>query len=165
MKNFRKIAAILLILIFMAGCAQVSGSKDSTDTQPEPSAETDAPTEGTQALTLPILDEIDGIVTVGVAGSSLAAVQAAVKLLDWGLNTGLDTAEIRDAAAAWLAEKNNEQSDSLQKLELVDSAYQQLLTDEARDLMDCAGCADTEITWGSEPVEAVEAIMQAAGLR
>lgn len=27
------------------------------------------------------------------------------------------------------------------------------------------GCAEVEITWGSEPVELVEAIMQAAGLR
>ena len=43
--------------------------------------------------------------------------------------------------------------------------YQKLLTEEARGLLDSAGCADTEITWGSEPVEAVEAIMQAAGLR
>ena len=30
---------------------------------------------------------------------------------------------------------------------------------------DSAGCEDEEITWGSNPVEPVEAIMQAAGLR
>ena len=30
---------------------------------------------------------------------------------------------------------------------------------------DSAGCADVEITWGSEPVEPVEAIMRSAGLR
>ena len=59
-------------------------------------------------LTLPILDEIDTSVTVGTSGSSLLAVQAAVKLLD------------------------------------------------------SAGCEDVEITWGSDPVEA---IMQTAGLR
>ena len=62
-------------------------------------------------LTLPIRDEIDTSVTVGTSGSSLLAVQAAVKLLD------------------------------------------------------SAGCEDVEITWGSDPVEPVEAIMQAAGLR
>jgi len=62
-------------------------------------------------LTLPILDEIDTSVTVGTSGSSLLAVQAAVKLLD------------------------------------------------------SAGCEDVEITWGSDPVEPVEAIMQTAGLR
>lgn len=43
---------------------------------------------------VPILDEIDADVAVGTAGSSLLAVQAAVKLLDWGVNTGLDADEI-----------------------------------------------------------------------
>ena len=52
-----------------------------------------------------------------------------------------------------------------QKLELVDEAYQKLLTDEALELLEDAGCADVEITWGSEPVEPVEAIMRSAGLR
>ena len=50
-------------------------------------------------------------------------------------------------------------------LELVDEAYRKLLTDEARKLLDSAGCEDVEITWGSDPVEPVEAIMQTAGLR
>lgn len=118
-----------------------------------------------QALTLPILDEIDADVAVGTAGSSLLAVQAAVKLLDWGVNTGLDTDEIGTAASVWLSAKNDDRTECLQKLELVDEAYQKLLTDEARELLDSAGCADVEITWGSEPVEPVEAIMRSAGLR
>ena len=125
----------------------------------------DAPADVPPVLTLPILDEIDRNVTVGTAGSSLLAVQAAVKLLDWGVNTGLGTNEISDAASTWLAAKNNDLTDCLKKLELVDEAYRKLLTDEARELLDCAGCEDVEITWGSDPVEPVEAIMQAAGLR
>lgn len=40
-----------------------------------------------------------------------------------------------------------------------------LLTDEARELLDSAGCEVVEVTWGSDPVEPVETIMQAAGLR
>ena len=64
----------------------------------------------------------------------------------------------------WLAAKNNDLVDCLKKLELVDDAYQKLLTDEARKLLDSAGCEDVEITWNSAPVEAIEAIMQAAGL-
>lgn len=116
-------------------------------------------------LTLPILDEIDQDVTLGVSGSSLRAVQAAVKLLDWGVNTGLDPEEIGEAASTWLAAKGDDQPLCADKLALVDSAYQDLLTDRARDLMDAAGCADTEIFWGSQPVESIEAIMQAAGLR
>ena len=125
----------------------------------------DAPADVPPVLTLPILEEIDASVMVGTAGSSLSAVQAAVKLLDWGVNTGLGTDEIGDAASTWLTAKNNDLTDCLQKLELVDDAYRKLLTDEARELLDSAGCEEVEITWGSDPVEPVEAIMQAAGLR
>ena len=125
----------------------------------------DAPADVPPVLTPPILDEINTTVMVGTSGSSLSAVQATVDLLDWGVNTGLGTDEIGEAASTWLAAKNNDLTNCLQKLELVDGAYQKLLTDEARELLDSAGRADTEITWGSEPVEAVEAIMQAAGLR
>ena len=125
----------------------------------------DATADVPPVLTLPILDEIDASVTIGTAGSSLLAVQAAVKLLDWGVNTGLDTDEIGDAASTWLAARNDDLADHLQKLALVDEAYRKLLTDEARELLDSAGCAETEITWGSEAVEPVEAIMRAAGLR
>jgi len=116
-------------------------------------------------LTLPILDEIDRNVTIGTSGSSLLAVQEAAKLLDWGENTGLGTDEISDAASTWLAARNNDLTDCLKKLELVDEAYRKLLTDEARELLDSAGCEDVEVTWGSDPIEPVEAIMQAAGLR
>ena len=125
----------------------------------------DAPADVLPVLTLPILDEINRNVTIGTAGSSLLAVQEAVKLLDWGVNTGLGADEISDAASTWLAARNNDLTDCLKKLELVDEAYRKLLTDEARELLDSAGCEDVEITWGSDPVEPVEAIMQAAGLR
>ena len=125
----------------------------------------DAPADVPPVLTLPILAEIDRNVTIGTAGSSLLAVQEAVKLLDWGVNTGLGADEISDAASTWLAARNNDLTDCLKKLELVDEAYRKLLTDEARELLDSAGCEDVEITWGSNPVEPVEAIMQAAGLR
>ena len=47
----------------------------------------DAPADVPPVLTLPILDEIEAGVTVGTSGSSLSAVQAAVRLLDWGVNT------------------------------------------------------------------------------
>ena len=125
----------------------------------------DAPADVPPVLTLPILDEIDRNVTIGTAGSSLLAVQEAVKLLDWGVNTGLGADEISGAASTWLAAKNNDLTDCLKKLELVDEAYRKLLTDEARELLDSAGCEDVEVTWGSDPVEPVETIMQAAGLR
>ena len=46
-----------------------------------------------------------------------------------------------------------------------DDACQKLLTDEARELLESARCEDVEITWGSDPVEPVEVIMQTAGFR
>ena len=93
------------------------------------------------------------------------AAQAAVRLLDWGVNTGLGTDEIGEAVSTWLAADRDGLTDRLQKLELVDDAYRKLLTEEARELLDSAGCAEVEITWGSEAVGPVEAVMQAAGLR
>ena len=125
----------------------------------------DAPADVPPVLTLPILDEIEAGVTVGTSGSSLSAVQAAVRLLDWGVNTGLGTDEIGEAVSTWLAADRDGLTDRLQKLELVDDAYRKLLTDEARELLDSAGCAEVEIAWGSEAVGPVEAVMQAAGLR
>ena len=174
MKNHKKImttrllAAILLLAVCMAGCAAPAEPNSGVPSETDAPAESDgsgAPTDAPQALTLPILDEIDADVAVGTAGSSVLAVQAAAKLLDWGVNTGLDTDEISEAASTWLAAKNNDLTECLQKLELVDDAYQKLRTGEARELLDSAGCADVEITWGSDPVEPVEAILRAAGLR
>lgn len=119
-----------------------------------------------EKLSLPVLDEIDSKVQIGTSGSSLIAVQAAVKLLEWGGHTGLDPEEIREAASAWISEQtDSDREEALLKLEMVDDAYQRLLKEDARELLDTAGCADTEIFWGSEPVEPVEAIMQVAGLR
>ena len=57
------------------------------------------------------------------------------------------------AASTWLAAKNNDLTDCLKKLELVDEAYRKLLTDEARELLNSAGCEDVEITWGRDPRE------------
>ena len=92
-------------------------------------------------------------------------MQAAVKLLDWGVNTGLDTDEIGTAASAWLTAKNDDRTECLQSWSWWTRPIKKLLTDEARELLDDAGCAEVEITWGSEPVEPVEAIMRSAGLR
>lgn len=178
--------AALLFAVLLAGCSVQKETEASGDQQQETWSEemenstalseepddTDTignpenPEDTSTALTLPILDEINSKVQIGTSGSSLIAVQAAVKLLDWGEHTGLDPEEIREAASAWLSEQtDSDREEALLKLEMVDDAYQRLLKEDARELLDTAGCADTEIFWGSEPVEPVEAIMQAAGLR
>lgn len=115
-------------------------------------------------LALPILDEIDAAVTPGTSGSSLQAVQAAVKLLDCGGNTGLDTDEI-GAASAWLSAGSGAAPERLYALKLVGEACERLLTEDARELLDSAGCENVEITWSGEMPEPVAAILQAAGLR
>lgn len=124
-----------------------------------------APADVPPVLTLPILDEIDASITMEAAGSSVPVVQMAVKLLDWGMNTGLDPYEISDAASTWLAAKNDDLTELLYKLELVDVVYQRLLSEDAQELLDSVGYNDVEITWGSNPIEPIEAIIQVAGLR
>ena len=123
-------------------------------------------TNSNSALELPILDEINQNTTVGTAGSSLTAVQSAVKLLDWGCATGLDPEEIREATVAWLSDKgNDEQVEFAAKMESVDEAYHKLLGEGAEDLLAAAGCEDSAYPWSSTPIEPVEAIMEAVGLR
>ena len=85
--------------------------------------------------------------------------------MEWGEHTGLDPEEIREAASAWLSEQtDSDREEALLKLEMVDDAYQRLLKEDARELLDTAGCADTEIFWGSEPVEPVAGSRTAKGL-
>lgn len=158
----------ILALIAPEETTAVSETTQPTaETPPAPTGATETANPETQpALELPILDVIDEEVMPGTAGSSLRAVQAAVQLLDWGVHTGLDTEEIRQAAVDWLADKgNDEQTTFAQKLELVDDACNRLREENARELLDEAGCQDTEIFWSSDPVEPIEAIMDAAGLR
>ena len=96
----------------------------------------------------------------------MTAVQTAAKLLNWGTNTGLDPTEIREATVNWLMDKgNDEQVTFSDKLALVDNAYQKLLSDDAEDLLSSVGLEDVKHNWGCQPVESIEAIMDAVGLR
>ena len=62
----------------------------------------------------------------------MIAVQAAVKLLEWGEHTGLDPEEIREAASAWISEQtDSDREEALLKLEMVDDAYQRLLKEDS----------------------------------
>lgn len=168
------ICASVLAAVLLCACSQTSPSS-AVSTEPSvPSSaasmeSTDAPSESASDVTvleLPILDEINQTVSIGTAGSYMTAVQAATKLLDWGTNTGLDPAEIREATVNWLMDKgNDEQVTFSNKLALVDDAYQKLLSDDAKDLLSSVGLEDVKHNWGCPPVESVEAIMDAVGLR
>lgn len=122
--------------------------------------------ESSTLVQLPILDEINQNITVGTAGCFMTAVQEAVNLLDWGTATGLDPEEIRSAALAWLAEMGNDQQVAFaEKLALVDEAYQKLLGSDAKELLSSAGCENAAYPWSDAPVESIEVIMEAVGLR
>ena len=129
----------------MENSTALSEEPDDTDTignadNPEDTGDIgnpENPEDTSTALTLPILDEINSKVQIGTSGSSLIAVQAAVKLLEWGEHTGLDPEEIREAASAWLSEQtDSDREEALLKLEMVDDAYQRLLKEDARELRD-----------------------------
>ena len=110
---------------------------------------------------LPILEEMDADITVGTAGFSRQVQRSAAKLLDWGRNTSIHTDIISDAAMTWLAAQGDGLTGYLKKMQLIDEAYQKLLKSAVE--------IEREIAWGSEeaelPIEAVEAVMQAAGRR
>lgn len=166
------ICASVLAAVLLCACSQNSPAM-SVASAPSVPASTASSMESLAesssnipSLELPILDEINQTVSVGTAGSYMTAVQAAAKLLDWGTNTGLDPAEIRVATINWLMDKgNDEQVAFSDKLALVDDAYQKLLDDGAEDLLSSAGLENIERNWGNQPVESIEAIMDAVGLR
>lgn len=122
--------------------------------------------ESSALIQLPILDEINQNITVGTTGCFMTAVQVAVDLLDWGTATGLDPEEIRSATLAWLTDMGNDKQVAFaEKLALVDEAYQKLLGSDAKELLSSAGCEDAAYPWSDAPVESIEAIMEAVGLR
>ena len=167
MKKLLLLVTMLLTLSLCACAADTPApAPDVTPDTPQETPNTpDTPEDG-QTVDLPILNEIDQTVRVGTSGSYMTAVQAAVKLLDWGVDTGLDPEEIRAATAAWRGKMGNDaQTAFADKLALEDNACQSLLKDGAADLLSSAGCTDTAYPWSTEPVESIEAIMEAAGLR
>lgn len=142
--------------------ASESESEESTvqEAQPEENA------ESSSQIDMPILDEIDQNVQIGTTGAYMAAVQEAVNLLDWGIGTGLDSQEIKEATVDWLMNKgNDEQVAFAEKLKKVDDAYHELLGDNAQELLKSAACENTSYPWSDGSVETIEAVMDAVGLR
>ena len=149
--------------------ANDSGTTETPGTEEETTEQIPDNEQGDSNISMPVLDEIDQLVTVGTAGSYLKAVQAAVKLMDWGVGTGLGADEIKDAASAWMAGKSEtEQEEFVQKMEMVDDAYIKLLgtnEDEVKDLLESAGCSDASYPWSDGPIDSIEAVMAGVGVR
>lgn len=168
------ICATVFAAVLLCACSQnspsssvvVAPSMSAAAASAESFAASSESSSNVPALELPILDEINQAVSIGTAGSYMTAVQAAAKLLDWGTSTGLDPAEIREATVNGLMDKgNDEQVTFSDKLALVDDAYQKLLSDDAEDLLSSVGLEDVEHNWGNQPVESIEEVMDAVGLR
>ena len=91
-----------------------------------------------------VLDEIDSDIQPGTTGNGLISVKVAAHLLDWGVETGMTTDEIKKETVSWLSDKgNSEQVEFSNKLASVYDAYQKLLGSDAKELLEQAGCDDT----------------------
>lgn len=182
MHHQKRLAAVLMagvMTVNLCSCAEKKNETDKPDVsasqvtsqserpdaeeQPQPESGSETPD---QSVVPEMLDRIDGYMTYETAGSSLKATCMAVDLLDWGIATELKPEEIKDAVALWMAGKGEEETeDFLQKMKLLDITYKQLLTEEAEHLLSDAGCEDAAYPWSDVPVESIEAMMEAVGLR
>lgn len=134
-----------------------------TNAKPEESSATSAKADKTELSA--ILDDIEQNVFPGTAGSSLSSVPYAVALLDWSADTKLTADEIKTEIINWLADKrNDEQVEFSRKLDLINSTCEQLLGDNAKDLLDCAGCDTTNCTWPDSSKEIIECVMDTVGI-
>ncbi|HNX64146.1 MAG TPA: hypothetical protein PKI60_03040 [Oscillospiraceae bacterium] len=112
-----------------------------------------------------ILDDIEQNVFPGTAGCSLSSVPYTVALLDWSADTKLTADEIKAEITHWLAVKgNDEQVEFRRKLDLINGTCEQLLGDNAKDLLDCAGCDTSNYTWPDSSKEIIECVMDTAGI-
>ena len=104
-------------------------------------------------------------IRAGSSGSSLRAVQQAVKLLDWGTATNMNIDEISARTAAFMQSMDGDAAESYkEQLAPLYSTYRQLLTEGQEDLLESAGCENTAYPWGGAPLAGIEAIFETAGM-
>ena len=124
------------------------------------------PKKDAAAELIAVLEGIQLNVTGGTTDSRMTAVRSAAALLNWGVGTEMTEEEIRSTVIDWMTPKGNDESvDICNKLALVDEAYKELLGDHAKELLDSAGCENAAYPWSDQPVETIETVMTAAGLR
>lgn len=171
MKNTLWIVPLCLVLVLtacgkqQAAPAQAPAMEQTDAVQAEPQ---DTPQDEAAALAA-LLDEIRDSVTIGTAGSSLRAIAAAAKLLDWASGCSLDAEELAEAYARWLpAMRSDLPLGFPEQLSAVDYSIS-LLTDsdseQAMSLLADAGCADCGYPWDEHALAVTDLIMEAAGIR
>ncbi|MGM9538911.1 MAG: hypothetical protein ACI3VN_11345 [Candidatus Onthomonas sp.] len=119
-------------------------------------------TEEDRAALTAVLDQIRAEARVGVAGSSLTAVQLAAVLLDWGMETPMTETEIQETAPSWYAEMESADQEEFQmQLSGVDGAVEQVMEEKGADLLECAGCTESAYPWNEAARTAVKAVVSA----
>ena len=111
------------------------------------------------------LDNIGERVHPGTSSAFMSAVEQAAALMDWAESTVMAPSDVFSAFNARFDRLDNAgKATLLTQLELVDGAYQQLLTPGQEDLLASAGVKYSGYPWDG-PLDAVEALMTVAGLR
>lgn len=129
---------------------------------PEPTPEVDPSAEELDTM----LADFATSIQAGSAGSSMKAAVQAARLMDWAQETTLTDEEITQAAQGFISSMNEDAlTDYLMQIEALDNAYLLLLTNGQEELLESAGVTDCGYPWGSEPMPAVEALMNALSQR
>lgn len=173
----RRLAAAALagtMVFSLAACGSKGGSSSSASTSSSGSSSTssssaqddDAKTQQADVLSA-ILVDIKGNVEVGSAGSSLKAVPYAAALLNWASSSTLSQEEIDVIVSEMLNTVSGDESAAAEyaaQLGLVNADCQVLLSDDAEELLNEAGCADVNTDWSEQTAGVLGLVMAAAGV-
>lgn len=78
----------------------------------------------------------------------------------------MTTDAISGAIIDWMTSKGNDELvEFSEKMSVIDGIYQELLSDDAKDLLSSAGCEDAPYPWSNQPIDTIEVIMDTLGLR
>ncbi len=138
-----------------------------TETPASDTASASAESSSADAETLRgLMADFGDKIQAGSAGSSLKAAGQAVRLINWGIDTKMSGEEISKVVSEYISTMDGYKTEEyLAQIELLDSTYRQLLAPGQEEFLESAGCADSGYPWGSEPIPAVEAFFEAAGVR
>ena len=174
----RRLAAAALagtMMLSLAACGSKGGSSSSTSSSTSPStssstssssAQNDGKQQQADVLSALLVD-IKGNVEVGSAGSSLKAVPYAAALLNWASSSTLSQEEIDVIVSEMLNTVSGDESAAAEyaaQLGLVNADCQVLLSDDAEELLNEAGCADVNTDWSEQTAGVLGLVMAAAGV-
>ena len=174
----RRLAAAALagtMMLSLAACGSKGGSSSSTSSSTSSSASSStssssAQNDGKQQqadVLSALLVDIKGNVEVGSAGSSLKAVPYAAALLNWASSSTLSQEEIDVIVSEMLNTVSGDESAAAEyaaQLGLVNADCQVLLSDDAEELLNEAGCADVNTDWSEQTAGGLGLVMAAAGV-